>query len=86
MISHMEINDNGSNDYILGGEFYEEHRKGSKLEFIDLDLLTEQKKRLQAYERKNFPVYYLGWEEEEGNSGRTGNWSLQKPENFDLEK
>ena len=82
----MEINDNSGNEYLLGEQFIDDHRKGAKLDYIDLDLLTEQKKRLQVYEQKNFPVYYLGWGEEEGNSGRKGNWSLQKPDNFDLDK
>ena len=86
MAPQSEMTESGIHDYMLGGEFHEETRKGQKYEYIDLDLLTEQKKRLQVYERKNFPVYYLGWEEEEGNSGRKGNWSLQKPENFNLEK
>lgn len=72
----MEINDNSGNEYLLGEQFIDDHRKGAKLDYIDLDLLTEQKKRLQVYEQKNFPVYYLGWGEEEGNSGRKGNWSL----------
>ena len=74
-------------DYMLGGEFNDKFRKGKQYEYIDLDLLTEQKKRLQMYERKNFPVYYLGWLEEEGNvtSIKKNNWSMTKPENFTLD-
>ena len=85
MAPHSEMTESGNHDYLLGGEF-NENKGSSKYDYIDLDLLTEQKKRLQIYERKNFPVYYLGWEEEEGNSGRKSNWSLQKPDNFNLEK
>lgn len=86
MPPQSEITETGNYDHALGGEFNEENRKGSRYEYIDLDLLTEQKKRLQVYERKNFPVYYLGWAEEEGsNSSRQGNWSLQKPANFNLD-
>ena len=86
MPPQSEITESGNHDYILGGEFNEENRQGNKYEYIDLDLLTEQKKRLQVYERKNFPVYYLGWEEEEGNNSTSKvNWSMQKPENFNLE-
>ena len=39
-----ERTESGNHDYLLGGEFNE--NKGSKYEYIDLDLLTEQKKRL----------------------------------------
>ena len=86
MPPQSEMTEPGFHDSVLGGEVNEENRKGGRYEYIDLDLLTEQKKRLQVYERKNFPVYYLGWEEEEGdNSSREGNWSAQKPASFNLD-
>ena len=37
----MEINDNSGNEYLLGEQFVEDQRKGAKLDYIDLDLLTE---------------------------------------------
>ena len=37
----MGINDNNDSEYLVGEQNIDDHSKGAKLNYIDLDLLTE---------------------------------------------